>query len=280
MKATSRTAAPSLLPDASMTALLRRLAAAVVCTLFLGAPAIARGETSAPSPSATSVAPAASGREKAGGALYLFLGHSGWDTRALDARLASLGYGSFSQDPGSGGFGLRAWVKECECMGGLEFQLAIASANADQGRSLSLVAGQFMLHAGRILWAKGNLRTYAMLGVGYGSTTLTLDPGGLPPRARNPLGFADGSSGVSNFALALQALVGVDYLVPFDGKARGFNGIVVGLRAGYNAQPLVSSWSASSGSGSTAASYPVDLPRVADDGAFVHLVFGDLALMR
>jgi hypothetical protein len=259
---------------------LRRLAAIAVGALLLGSPATARAEASAPSSPATPAPPAASGREKAGGALYLVLGHSGWDTRALDARLASVGYGSFSQDPGSGGFGLRAWVKACECTGGLEFQLAMASANADRGRSLSLVAGQFMLHAGRILWAKGNLRTYAMLGVGYGSTTLTLDPGGLPPRARNPLGFADGSSGVSNFALALQALVGVDYLVPFDGNVRGFNGIVVGLRAGYNVQPLVSSWSASSGSGSTATSYSVDLPRVADDGAFVHLVFGDLALMR
>lgn len=30
-------------------------------------------------------------------AVYLFAGHSGWDTTALDARLTSLGYGAFSR---------------------------------------------------------------------------------------------------------------------------------------------------------------------------------------
>lgn len=164
----------------------------------------------------------------------------------------------------------------------MEFQFADAGVAADGGRQLSLTAGQLMLHAGRTLFARGHVRTYAMLGLGYGATLLTLDPGSLPARARNPLGFADGSSGgATSYALALQALVGVDYLVPFAGHpARGFNGVVVGLRAGYNAQPLVSGWSATSGSGPSASSYAVDLPRVAADGAFVHLVFGDLALAK
>lgn len=210
--------------------------------------------------------------------MYLFAGHAGWNATALDARVGSLGYSTFTQDPGSGGLGLRAWLDACRCTAAMEFQFAIATANADDGRQLSLTAGQFMLHAGRTLYARGHLRTYAMLGVGYGSSSLTLDPGSLPPRARNPLGFPDGSSGATNYALALQALVGVDYLVPFAGATRGFNGLLVGLRAGYNAQPLVSGWSAKSGSGSTATSYPVDLPRMGEDGAFVHLVFGDLAL--
>jgi hypothetical protein len=246
--------------------------AGIALSIFiLALSSTARAETSSPR-----AAPGHGG----GLAVYLFAGHSGWNTTALDSRLAALGYSSFSQDPGSGGLGLRAWVDSCQCTGDLEFQFALASANADDGRQLSLTAGQFMFHAGRVLYTRGHLRTYAMLGLGYGSTTLTLDPGGLPPRARNPLGFADGSVGASNFALALQALVGVDYLVSFRDGGHGFNGVLVGLRAGYNAQPLVSSWSASTGSGSSATSYPVDLPRVAADGAFVHLVFGDLALAR
>jgi hypothetical protein len=97
----------------------------------------------------------------------------------------------------------------------------------------------------------------------------------------NPLGFADGSSGATSYALSMQALVGVDYLVPFGGHpTNGFNGVLVGLRAGYGAQPLVSGWSATSGSGPSASTYAVALPQVAADGAFVHLVFGDLALMQ
>ena len=245
--------------------------AVAVCLLLLALSTPARAE-----------GPAPASRPAGGGglAVYLFAGHSGWDTTALDARLASMGYGAFSRDPGSGGLGIRAWVDACQCTGALEFQFADAGVVADAGRRLSLTAGQFMIHAGRTLYARGHLRTYAMLGLGYGATLLELDPGSLPPRTKNPLGFADGSSGATSYALALQALVGVDYLVPFGGRSRGFDGVLVGLRAGYNAQPLVSSWSASSGSGSSATTYPVDLPRVADDGAFVHLVFGDLALVR
>lgn len=240
--------------------------------LFLALSPPAHAETAAPT-----------SRPTTGGlAVYLFAGHSGWDTTALDARLTSLGYGAFPQNPGSGGLGLRAWVDgSCQCTGDMEFQFADAGTGADQGRQLSLTAGQFMLHAGRTLFARGHVRTYAMLGLGYGATLLELDPGSLPARARNPLGFADGKQGASSYALALQALVGVDYLVPFGGhRSKGFDGVLVGLRAGYNAQPLVTGWSATSGSGPSASSYAVDLPRVAADGAFVHLVFGDLALAR
>ncbi|HEX3344300.1 MAG TPA: hypothetical protein VHS09_06990 [Polyangiaceae bacterium] len=262
-----------------------------LASLALPAPA-AHAESSSPIPappsaSAPTTGPATAATATSGGghggglAVYLFAGHSGWDTTALDGRLTALGYSTFSPDPGSGGLGLRAWVDACRCMGDLEFQFALASATADDGRQLSLTAGQLMVHAGRILYARGHLRTHAMLGVGYGSSSLTLDPGSLPPRSRNPLGFADGSAGgASNFALAVQGLVGVDYLVPFAGRSRGFNGVFLGLRAGYNAQPLVSSWSASTGSGVNATTYPVDLPRVAADGAFVHVVFGDLALAK
>jgi hypothetical protein len=249
--------------------MLRRFLLCLAFASSFALPSTARAEASPGS--------AASHRDDAGLALYLFAGHSGWNTTALDARLASLGYGTFSQDPGSGGLGLRGWFDGCKCMGGLEFQFALATVNADDGRQLSLTSGQVMLHAGRILFASRHVRSYAMIGVGYGGSLLTLDPGSLPPRARNPLGFADGSSGASNYALALQALVGVDYVVPLGGT-RGFNGMLFGLRAGYNMQPVVSSWTASTGSGSNAPTYPVDLPRVSADGGFVHLVFGDVAI--
>jgi hypothetical protein len=244
-------------------------------------PAPAPESTPSPKPPPPSTPTAAPIPRLTGGlAVYLFAGHAGWNATALNERLSSLGYSTFAENPGSGGLGIRGWVDGCGCEGGMEFQFAMANANADDGRQLSLTAGQFMIHAGRILYARRNLRTYAMLGLGYGATTLSLDPGGLPPRAKNPLGFADGSSGATSYALALQALVEVDYLVPFKQGGKGFNGVLVGLRAGYEVQPLVSSWSAKNGSGSTAPTYPVDLPRVAEDGAFVHLVFGDLALAR
>ncbi|MGH7294261.1 MAG: hypothetical protein ACRELB_04985 [Polyangiaceae bacterium] len=262
-----------------MTARTRAwLGVAPASLLLLLAPVtVARAETTAP---AETPAPAAAAGHGGGVAVYLFGGYAGWSTTALDSHLAPLGYSSFTQDPGSGGLGIRGWVDACRCTGALELQFASATAAADDGRPLSLTAGQFMLQAGRVVFSVGHVRTYAMLGVGYGATTLTVDPRGLPPRARNPLGFADGTSGATSYALALQALVGVDYLVPFGGRSRGFDGVLVGLRAGYDAQPLVSSWSATSGSGPGSTSYPVDLPRVAADGAFVHLVFGDLALAR
>lgn len=209
-------------------------------------------------------------------ATYAFGGASGWNARALDARLASLGYSTFRQNPGTGGIGLRMWSDECSFAGAMEFQFAIADANADAGRQLSLVSGNLMFHVGRLLYARRNVRSYAMLGIGYGANMLTLDPGSQAPRAKNPLGFADGNSGAMNHALTLQALVGVDLFVPL-GPQRKFNTLMVGLRAGVTEQPLVSSWSASRGSGSNAPTYDVDLPKVAEDGAFVHLVFGEAA---
>jgi hypothetical protein len=213
-------------------------------------------------------------------ATYVFGGTSGWNARALDARLASLGYSTFAQNPGTGGIGLRVWSDECSFTGAMELQFAIANANADAGRELSLVSGNLMFHVGRILVARRNIRSYAMLGIGYGGNMLTLDPGTQPARAKNPLGFADGSSGgPMSYALTLQALVGVDLFVPL-GTPRKFNTLMVGVRAGVTEQPLVSSWSASTGSGSNAPTYNVDLPKVAEDGAFVHLVFGEAATRR
>ena len=94
----------------------------------------------------------------------------------------------------------------------------------------------------------------------------------------NPLGFADGSTGGDDVRPHVKALVGVDYLVRFPGKSHGFNGVLFGLRAGYNLQPVVSSWTTTNGSGPSAPTTPVNLPAVAADGGFVHLVFGDVAL--
>jgi len=64
------------------------------------------------------------------------------------------------------------------------------------------------------------------------------------------------------------------------GRKRGFNGLMFGLRAGYSVEPLVSSRTVSSGSGAAASSTPVALPRLAEDGPFVYLVVGDIALGR
>jgi hypothetical protein len=109
-------------------------------------------------------------------ATYVFGGTSGWDARALDARLASLGYSTFEQNPGSGGLGLRMWSDECSFTGAMELEVAMANANADAGRELSLVSGQLMFHVGRLLYASRNVRSYAMLGLGYGANMLSLDP--------------------------------------------------------------------------------------------------------
>jgi hypothetical protein len=212
--------------------------------------------------------------EDTGLAVYAFGGHNGWNASALEAPLAAMGYSSLSADPGSGGIGLRAWHQGW--MGGLEFQLALSGADAADGRHVSLDAGQVMFHVGHVIAATRHLRTYALAGVGYGVSTLTLDAGSLPGGAAN--GLRPGSAGASNFALAVQTLVGVDYLVPLGPTRRRFNAVLFGLRAGYNLQPSASSWTASSGVG--AAAEPVGLPRVVEDGPFLHLVLGDVALGR
>ena len=101
-------------------------AALVVEWVVLALSGAARAESATPAP----------GTSKAldgGLAVYLFAGHAGWDTTALDARLTSLGYSSFSQNPGSGGIGMRGWMDVCSCMGDMEFQFSIASAPADDG---------------------------------------------------------------------------------------------------------------------------------------------------
>lgn len=216
-------------------------------------------------------------RDETGLALYLFLGHAGWNAAPIEAPLAALGYASFSPDPGSGGVGLRGWTHGWT--GALEFQFAMATASAEDGRRLSLESGQFMVHAGRVLAATSHFQTYVLAGMGYGSTSLAPDTGSLPPRYGSRIGLAPGKT-VSNFALALQGLVGVDYHLAFPGGKRGFNGFVLGLRAGYNAQPAVSSWYSSASSAPAGSGSPVALPRVAEDGPFVHLVLGDLAVGR
>jgi hypothetical protein len=155
----------------------------------------------------------------------------------------------------------------------------MATASSEDGRRLSLDSGQFMSHAGRVLAATPHFQTYALAGMGFGSTTLAPDTGSLPPRQGSRIGLAPGMT-VSNFALAFQTLVGVDYHLAFRGKKRGFNGFLVGLRAGYNVQPSVSSWRSAASSAPAGSGVPVALPRVAENGPFVHLVLGDLAVGR
>jgi hypothetical protein len=208
-----------------------------------------------------------------GGAVYLFGGRSAWNTARLNERFVRAGYGSLEQNPGGGGFGIRLWSDSARWIGGLEFQIASAHESVDGGRDLALIAGQFVLHAGRVLVTTGRMRAYAMVGLGFGSSTLYLDPKGLPSRSTNPLGFADGTRGAESYALGLQALFGVDYVLPLGGSVRGFDGLLFGLRAGWNAQPLVSSWSTREGN---APPRTLDLPSIAADGALVHLVVGDV----
>jgi hypothetical protein len=236
--------------------------------IFLGVSATARAE-SGPAPSPPS--------DDDGLAVYLFAGYSGWNDGSLGAPLAARGYSSFSADPGTGGLGMLGWSHGW--MGELEFQLALADADGPDGRHVSLDAGQLTLHAGRVLAKRRHLRTYAMAGIGYGASSLTPGAAGPPLRGTNGVVIPAGKA-AQNFALAFQSLVGVDYLLPIPGRKRGFNGLLFGLRAGYNLQPAVSSWTVSNGSGAAAATSSVALPRLADDGPFVHLVVGDIALGR
>lgn len=209
-----------------------------------------------------------------GGAVYLFGGRSGWDADRLNERFVRAGYGTLEQNPGGGGLGLRLWSDSARWMGALEFQFASAHESVDGGRDLALVAGQFMLHAGRVFVSTGRMRAYGMLGVGLGASSLMIDPKGLPARPINPLGFADGTRGAESYALGLQALLGVDYVVPLGGSVRGFDGVLFGLRAGWNVQPVVSSWETREAA--NAPGRKLDLPSVSADGGFVHLVMGDV----
>lgn len=241
----------------------------VSCVLSLAVPESARAENAAPAEASTPPS------RDTGIVLYGFAGHSGWDASALEVPLAAMGYSSFSADPGSGGLGLRGWSHGFTVA--VEFQLSLSEADATNGRHVSLDAGHVMMQAGRVLAATEHLRTYAMAGLGYGVSSITPGPAGLPlPYA---IGLARGQS-ANNFALDLQSLVGVDYLLPLGRGGRGFNGVFFGMRAGYNVQPLVSSWTLSNASGSASSTTPVGLPRLAENGPFVHLVFGDLAMGR
>jgi hypothetical protein len=239
------------------------------CVLSLAVPGSARAESAELEEASTPPS------KDTGVVLYGFAGHSGWDASALEVPLAAMGYSSFSADPGSGGLGLRGWSHGF--MGALELQLSISEADATNGRHVSLDAGHFTMQAGRVLAATRHVRTYAMAGLGYGVSSITPGPGGLA--LPYVIGIARGQS-ASNFALDLQSLVGVDYLLPMGRGGRGFNGVFFGMRAGYNVQPLVSSWTLSNGSGSAASTTPVGLPRLAENGPFVHIVFGDLAAGR
>jgi hypothetical protein len=236
------------------------------CAIVLSLSSAARAE----------VPPSGSPRDETGFAVYVFGGHTGWEASPLEAPLAAMGYSSFSPDPGTGGVGLRAWTHGWT--GALELQFAMSDATAGDGRTLALVSGQYMLEAGRVLAATKHLQTYVMAGVGCGSSSIAPDRKSLAPHGE-PNALSEGRT-VESTALALQALAGVEYHLAFPGKKRGFNGFLVGLRAGYNVQAEVSSWSASNGSGGLGVAYPVDLPRVAQDGPFVHLVIGDIAVGR
>src|SRR5262249_21205270 len=107
------------------------------------------------------------------------------------------------------------------------------------------------------------------------SGTLDVDPKSLPVRSRNPLGFADGGKGAQNLGLSFQSMVALDYVVLFPGGSKRWNGLLFGLRAGYQIEPLVSGWSTVDPGSAT--SRPLNLPSVTSDGAFIHLVIGDVA---
>lgn len=210
-----------------------------------------------------SISMAHSAKEE-GGRGYFMCGGSIVDIDALNSRLESKGYSTFSGNFFSFGGGGHAVINRL-IIGG-EGHALIGRGETSGNYENSLSAGYGCFDLGYILYSTGYLNVYPLLGLGGGGMSLNIMEKGAPS-FDEILDDPRRSTEISTGGFLLNVALGTDYLLKLGGDGKEEGGLVFGLRVGYTFTPIKSEWEmdATDISGG---------PEIGITGPYIHLMIG------
>lgn len=202
--------------------------------------------------------------KEGGGRGYFMFGSSIIDIKALNSRLENKGYSKLSDNFisfGGGGHGIINRV----IIGG-EGHGLIGKETTSGSYKTSLSAGYGFFNLGYLVYSKGDLHVYPLLGLGGGGMSLKIVERGAPS-FDEVLDDPKRSAELSTGGFLLNVALGTDYLLKLWGDEKGEGGLVFGLRIGYTFAPIKGDWEMDG----------IDIsggPKVGITGPYIRLMIG------
>lgn len=199
-----------------------------------------------------------------GGMGYFMTGGQILSIGSLNKRLEAKGYPGFSSTFTSFGGGGHAIISNF-IIGG-EGHGVIGSDKTNENSTLSLNAGYGVVDFGYLIYSKGGLSVYPLVGFGGAGLSLSLSQRTIPT-FDEVLDSLKGHVELSTGSFLLHIAIGVDYLLTFGKEEEARGGILIGLRVGATLTPIAGDWKLDEIKVSSG-------PSVGVNGVYVKLMFG------
>ena len=204
--------------------------------------------------------------QESGGMGYSMFGSNTINLDDLNAKLASHGYTTLSDNffsVGGGGHGIinSKWIIGGE--GGTLLGDNVTSGDYET----SLIVGYGLFDVGYIVYSIKDLRVYPLLGIGAGGMTLSIAQSPTSLSFDEVLDNPKRNVEMTTGGFLLNIALGIDYLLAFDADEKGRGGFLLGLRGGYCFSPIQSDWTLGEIELSGA-------PETAITGPYIRLIIG------
>ncbi len=205
-----------------------------------------------------------------GGMGYFMAGGHILSISSLNTRLANRGYPKFSSTFTSFGGGGHAVISNF-IIGG-EGHGIIGSDQTNDKSTLSLSAGYGLVDFGYLMYSKGGLSVYPLVGFGGAGLSLNISQRQIPT-FDEVLDSLKGHVELSTGSFLLHFAIGVDYLLSFGKQEDSRGGLLIGLRIGATFTPVAGDWKFDE-------IKVANGPSVGINGVYLRLMFGGGGISR
>ncbi len=178
---------------------------------------------------------------------YFMIGGSLLNVDDLNASLSENGYSELSDSYLSLGGGGHGIVRGKIVVGGEGHALlgrTKTSSVGDQQYDTKLSGGYGLFNIGYVLFKKGGLNVYPLLGIGGGGVELKIAQSSVGS-FEDVLSDPNRGSELSTGGLLLDFALGADHLFILGSDDKEEGGILIGLRCGYTLAPFTRDWNLS-----------------------------------
>ena len=173
-------------------------------------------------------------------AIGFAFGGSTFDLDELDAALAAEGFSSLGSSGRTTGFsGYK--LTDSGLVLGAEIQRAGQTVYNDSTKA-SVGVSSAMLLVGRVVYSRGDLRVFPLVGIGSSGVNVRMVRRAATPTFAEVLAEPFRESIMNAGGLALQLAIGADHHLRFSKGHHGRAGLLVGLRVGYTYKPGEATW--------------------------------------
>ena len=177
---------------------------------------------------------------EAGSAIGFAFGGSTFDLDELDAALAAEGFSSLESSDYSAGLGGYK-LTDSGLVIGVEIQGAGQTVYNDSSEA-SVSVSSFMLQVGRVVYRRGDLKVFPLVGLGRCGVGVRMVKRAPTPTFGEVLAHPFRESRMDAGGLALQFAIGADHHLRFSQDRRRRAGLLIGVRVGYTYKPGEATW--------------------------------------